>query len=134
MLVLLIGREESMLKMVQEAVKDEDFESVFWKGSDTDFTSLKQATAPDLICVGAGLPGDVVQNILTHMADHYQKLNLPEVPKYAYVRSITPDEKKAVMAAVKEGGEEELKKQEIGPFATPKFVKDSVAKFRNQIS
>jgi hypothetical protein len=49
LVVLLIGRDESMLKMVQEAVKDEDFKLVFWKGS-TDFTTLVQPSpSPDLI-------------------------------------------------------------------------------------
>lgn len=136
-LVLLIGREVSNLEIIKAAVKEEDFDVIAWSGMGEKYDTLQELCEPkkpDLICVGAGMPMEIRDKILDTLSQKYEAFNLPEVPKYAYLKILGPDEAPETIKKIMQSGDEEkiqeIKDKGLGPFGTPKFIMESVAKFQ----
>ena len=136
-LVLLIGRDVSNLEMIQKSVADQPFDVIAWSGIGQDYDALKELCKPrkpDLITVGAGMPLETRDEILKTLADQYEAFNLPEVPKYAYLRTVGPDETPDVIKTIMQSGDaekiQEVKDKGLGPFGTPRFMIESVTKFQ----
>mmetsp|Transcript_11394 Transcript_11394/g.23355 ORF Transcript_11394/g.23355 Transcript_11394/m.23355 type:complete len:91 (-) Transcript_11394:120-392(-) len=69
------------------------------------------------------------------LSKEHEKFNLPEIPQYAYLRKVGPDEKPQVIGKIMASGDQakiqELKDQKLGPYGTPQFVIDAVKAFQS---
>ena len=133
MLVLMIGRKPENLNMIATSLADQDFDMIVWSGLQEDYTHLLEVCRPqkpDIVCVGDGLPPDLRSRIMEKLSNEYEEFNLPELPKYAYLRNVGPDEKPEVIAKIMASGDEaqiqELKDRKLGPYGTPQFVMDAL--------
>ena len=138
MLVLMIGRKPENLQMIADSLAEEDFDMILWSGLTEDYDQLRDVCRPqkpDIICVGDGLPPEIRSRILAKLSAEYQEFNLPEVPKYAFVRNVGPDEKPEVIGPIMASGDaaqiQALKDQKLGPFGTPDFVIEAVKTFQS---
>ena len=139
----MIGRKPENLNMIATSLADQDFDMIVWSGLEArgglpDYDALRdvcQPQKPDIVCVGDGLPPDLRSRIMEKLSNEYQEFNLPELPKYAYLRNVGPDEKPEVIAKIMASGDEaqiqELKDRKLGPYGTPQFVMDAVKAFQS---
>eukprot|EP00526_Cylindrotheca_closterium_P020281 CAMPEP_0113603490 /NCGR_PEP_ID=MMETSP0017_2-20120614/1306_1 /TAXON_ID=2856 /ORGANISM="Cylindrotheca closterium" /LENGTH=141 /DNA_ID=CAMNT_0000511885 /DNA_START=81 /DNA_END=506 /DNA_ORIENTATION=+ /assembly_acc=CAM_ASM_000147 len=134
----MIGRKPENLRMIASSLADQDFDMIIWSGLAEDYDTLRQVCQPqkpDIVCVGDGLPPETRLRILEKLAAEYNDFNLPELPKYAYLRNVGTDEKPDVIAKIMASGDtakiQELKDKQLGPYGTPKFVMEAVANFQS---
>ena len=84
--------------------------------------------------MGDGMPPELRQKIVDKLSKEYNNFTLPELPKNAFLRHVGPEEKPDMIKAILQSGDEariqELKDKRLGPFGTPQFIIDSVAKHR----
>ena len=138
MLVLLIGRKVENLNMIATSLaQEEDFDMIVWSGMTEDYGKLRAACRPqkpDIVCVGDGLPPETRLRIVEKLSAEYDDFNLPELPKYAYLRNVGPDEKPDVIGKIMASGDEakiqELKDKKLGPYGTPDFIIQAVESFK----
>ncbi|KAL3944665.1 MAG: hypothetical protein SGBAC_001273 [Bacillariaceae sp.] len=68
-------------------------------------------------------------------AAEHKDFNWSELPKYAYLRNVVPEERPEVIGKIMASGDEakiqESKDKELGPYGTPKYVMEAVARFRS---
>ena len=138
MLVLMIGRKVENLNMIATTLKDEkDLDIIVWSGLTEDYDKLREICKPhkpDIVCVGDGLPPDTRSRIIDKLSKEYEDFNLPEIPKYAFLRNVGPNEKPDVIAKIMSSGDktkiQELKDKKLGPYGTPQFVLDAVKSYQ----
>ena len=124
--------------MIATSLKDEDFDMIVWSGLTEDYDKLREIckppNKPDIVCVGDGLPPDTRKRIIEKLSAEYEDFNLPEIPKYAFLRNVSPNEKPDVIAKIMSSGDEtkiqELKDKKLGPYGTPQFVLDAVKSYQ----
>ena len=141
MLVLLIGRKAENLNMIATklAETEKDFDVIVWSGLTEDYDGLKhvcQPAKPDIVCVGDGLPPEIRSRIMETLIASYEDFNLPELPKYSYLRNVGSNEKPDAIVKIIQSGDkmriQELKDKKLGPYGTPQFVIDAVKSFKKE--